>query len=185
MTTKKISFPTFEVDLWKDDGSLKETLIVRPAPFNKIGEIKELQIKLMEAYEASNGCLGELLADESVTENMRKISSLLKVVGKQDLGMDFENLYNMGDIVQMGRIFFSESINAEMKSPGYVDIPTEDGIVKAYQFPEHRLNPLPSAIARIHDLAFFKILIDIRQKREEEEKQKEKDRELKAAETPA
>lgn len=166
MAQQKISFPTIEVTLWDSKGEAKENILIRPAPFNKISEVDRLQRKLMEAYERENGSLGKLFADSTVYGDMEKIAELVRVVGQDKGGFDVANLYDAGDIVQLGQIFFSESVKADMRSPGYTEIEIDGQKVKAYNYPEHRLNPLPSGIARIHDLAFFAMMIEIREKTE-------------------
>lgn len=175
MTTNKISFPTIEVTLWNNNGEAKENILIRPATFNKISEVDRLQRKLMEAYEQEKGSLGKLLADATVYGDMEKIAELVRVVGKDKPGFDLANLYDAGDIVQLGRIFFSESITADMRSPGYTEIDVEGQKVKAYNYPEHRLNPLPSGVARIHDLAFFAMMVEIREKTQKTEATKTQD----------
>lgn len=162
----KISFPTIEVTLWDENGKAKENILIRPAPFNKIAEVDRLQRKLMEAYEKYKGSLGKLLGNATVYGDMEKIAELVQVVGKKDSGFDLDNLYQNGDIVQLGQIFFSESVKADMRSPGYTEMDLDGQKVKAYNYPEHRLNPLPSGIARIHDLAFFAMMVEIREKAE-------------------
>lgn len=164
MVEKQISFPTIEVTLWDNKGEAQEVILIRPAAFNKISEVDRLQRKLMEAYEREKGSLGKLLADSTVYGDMEKIAELVRVVGKNEPGFDLANLYDAGDIVQLGCIFFSESINENMRSPGYTSVDVDGQKVKAYQFPEHRMNPLPSGIARIHDLAFFEMMVEIREK---------------------
>lgn len=165
----KLEYPTFEVTIWDESGEAADTLIVRAAPFSKIGEVKDLQQKLIEAFEEKKGSLGELLADKTVYATMQKLASLLRVVGLKEPGLNISSLYDAGDIVQLGRIFFSESVKADMRSPGYTDVEIEGQKMKLYNKPEHRQNPIPSAIARIHDLPFFDLLMEIRQKVEEEE----------------
>lgn len=164
MSQTQISFPTIKVTLWDNNGEAIEDILVRPAPFNKISEIDRLQRKLLEAYEKENGSLGKLLGNSSVYKDMEKIASLVRVVGKSEAGFDIANLYDAGDIVQLGQIFFSESVKADMRSPGYTEVDLDGQKVKAYNYPEHRLNPLPSGIARIHDLAFFAMMVEIREK---------------------
>lgn len=171
----KLEYPTFEVTIWDESGEAQETLIVRAAPFSKIAEVKDLQQKLIEAFEQKKGSLGELLADKTVIAHMKKLASLLRVVGAKDTGLDITNLYDAGDIVQLGRIFFSESVSADMRSPGYTDVEIEGQKLKLYNKPEHRQNPIPSSISRIHDLPFFDLLMEIRQ-RQEEEGQKEEEK---------
>jgi hypothetical protein len=165
----KLEYPTFEVVIWDESGEAVDTLIVRAAPFSKIGEVKDLQQKLIEAFEEKKGSLGELLADKTVYATMQKLASLLRVVGLKEPGLDISSLYDAGDIVQLGRIFFSESVKADMRSPGYTDVEIEGQKMKLYNKPEHRQNPIPSAIARIHDLPFFDLLMEIRQKIEDKE----------------
>lgn len=162
---KQLTFPTLEVTLWDESGEASETLIVRPAAFNNLSDVKELQKKLMEAFEEKNGSLGELLADRVVYADMKKLAALLRVVGEQKPGLDITSLYDAGDIVQLGQIFFSESVSVDMRSPGYSEREIEGQTMKLYNFPEHRQNPLPSGVSRIHDLAFFEMLIEIRENR--------------------
>ena len=165
--SKQLTFPTLKVTLWDESGEAQETLVVRPAPFNKLSEVKELQKKLLEAFEEKNGSLGELLADSTVYADMKRLAALLRVVGKAKPGLDITSLYEAGDIVQLGQIFFSESVSPDMRSPGYSEREIEGQTMKLYNFPEHRQNPLPSGVSRIHDLAFFEMLIAIRDKRAE------------------
>lgn len=169
---QKISFPTINVTLWDDSGEAREEILIRPAPFNKISDIESLQRKLLEAFEKENGSLGKLLGTSSVYEDIKKISKLLRVVGSPQLGFDVANLYDAGDIIQLGQIFFSESVKSDMRSPGYTEIDLDGQKVKAYNYPEHRLNPLPSGIARIHDLAFFAMMVEIRDRAQAEAGQK-------------
>lgn len=166
--TTKLEYPTFQVIIWNESGEATEILMVRAAPFSKIGEVKDLQKSLIEAFEEKKGSLGELLADSTVYATMQKLASLLRVVGLKEPGLNITSLYEAGDIVQLGRIFFSESVTAQMRSPGYTDVDIEGQKMKLYNRPEHRQNPIPSAIARIHDLPFFDLLMAIRQKAEEE-----------------
>lgn len=150
---RRIAFPTFEVVYWDEKGEEKETIIVRPVALNKLEEVKKLQEILIAEYVNYDGCLGSLLSDKSVFETMQKLASMLPVVGKEVKGFDLQSLYDFGDMIQLGQIFFSESIDENMRSQGIkTDKVTERPI---YHFPEHRYNPTPSAIARIHDLPFF------------------------------
>jgi len=143
---KKPTYPTFEVTLWDAKGEEADTLIVRAAPFSKLQEVKDLQTKLIVDFEEKQGSLSELISDKSVFSTMKKL-----------------------------QIFFSESVNADMRSPGYSDVEIVEGQpMKLYNRPTHRQNPIPSAIARIHDLPFFDILMEIRLKREEETEAKTK-----------
>lgn len=168
----KLQYPTFDVTLWDAKGEAEETLTVRAAPFAKIEEIKALQLKLMEAFVAKDGCLSELIGDKDVYATMQRLAGLLRVVGLEKSGLDISSLYSQGDIVQLGQIFFTEAVTADMRSPGYTEITTEDGQpMMLYQRPPHRQNPTPSAIARIHDLPFFDLLIKIREKSLEAQEQ--------------
>ena len=168
--TKKLRYPTFEVTTWDKKGEAEDTLIIRAAPFSKIGEVKELQVKLIEAFEEKKGSLSELISDETVYATMLKLAGLLRVVGLEKPGFDIQSLYEEGDIVQLGRIFFTEAVSEDMRSPGYTDIEMVEGQpMKLYNRPEHRQNPTPSAIARIHDLPFFDLLMQIRNKEESAE----------------
>lgn len=172
---KKPTYPTFEVTLWDAKGEEADTLIVRAAPFSKLQEVKDLQTKLIVDFEEKQGSLSELISDKSVFSTMKKLAGLLRVVGLEKPGFDISSLYDEGDIVQLGQIFFSESVNADMRSPGYSDVEIVEGQpMKLYNRPTHRQNPIPSAIARIHDLPFFDILMEIRLKREEETEAKTK-----------
>ncbi len=150
---RKIAFPTFEVIYWDEKGDEKELILVRPISLNKLEEVKKLQEILITEYVNYDGCLGTLLSDKSVFETMQKLASMLPVIGKNTLGFEIEPLYEFGDIIQLGQIFFSESITENMRSQGIkIDKATDRPI---FHFPEHRYNPTPSAIARIHDLPFF------------------------------
>ncbi len=150
---RRIALPTFQVTYWDDLGEEKETITVRPVTLNKLQEVKELQEQLISYYVDHNGCLGTLLIDNSVFEIMRNLASMLPVIGKEAQGFDIQSLYDMGDILQLGQIFFSESIDENMKSAGITKDTVTDRLI--YQVPEHRYNPTASAIARIHDLPFF------------------------------
>lgn len=163
---RRIALPTFQVTYWDNSGEEKETITVRPVTLNKLEEIKELQEQLISHYVEHNGCLGTLLIDKTVFETMKTLASMLPVMGKEAKGFDIQPLYDAGDILQLGQIFFSESIDENMKSMGITkDVVTERLI---YQVPEHRYNPTASAIARIHDLPFF------------DQYQKERDKKLEA-----
>ena len=162
---KKLKFPTFEVTYWKAHGEEDKTVIVRPAPFSKLQEIKTLQQKLIEAFEEKNGSLGELLADSAVIANMKTLATMLPIVGKDKPGLDIDPLYDSGDIVQLGQIFFSESVSHDMRSKGYSQTEIDGRTMNLYNYPDHRQNPIPSAIARIHDLPFFDLLLQIRDRR--------------------
>nr|MDJ0591283.1 hypothetical protein [Pleurocapsa sp. MO_226.B13] len=76
-------------------------------------------------------------------------------------------------IVQLGQIFFSESVTSDMRSPGYTDMEIDGQKMKLYNKPEHRQNTMPSAIARIHDLPFFDLLMEIRTREEEKQERGE------------
>lgn len=168
--TKKPKYPTFEVTLWDKKGDEADTLIIRAAPFSKLHEVKDLQTKLIVAFEEKKGSLSELISDRAVYSLMQKLAGLMRVVGLEKPGFDISSLYEEGDIVQLGQIFFSESVDADMRSPGYKEVQMLDGQpMKLYNRPAHRQNPIPSAIARIHDLPFFDTLMEIREKREKEE----------------
>lgn len=175
--SKRLQYPTFEVTLWDAKGEEAEILIVRAAPFSKIEEVKTLQLKLIEAFEEKKGSLSDLISDKTVYGNMVKLAGLLRVVGQEKPGFDISSLYDEGDIVQLGQIFFTEAVTADMRSPGYTDIEIIDGQpMKLYNRPEHRQNPTPSAISRIHDLPFFDLLMKIRESKAEKEQEKEQEK---------
>ncbi len=172
--TKKLITPTFELTYWDENGNEKETILIRPVPFDKLNDITKLQEQLLQHYVDAQGCLSELLGSKPVKSLMLKLAKMLPVVGKAEPGFEIEPLYLSGDIVQLGRIFFSESIDENMRSPGIKESPYFDRPV--YHFPEHRLNPTPSAIARIHDMPFFDKFQQMRDKKIEEEQKKIEER---------
>ena len=152
-TKKKLALPTFEVTYWDNSGEEKETILVRPVPLDKLEEVKTLQEKLIFNYVEHDGCLGSLFQDKAIASTMTDLASMLPVIGKKETGFDLSNLFDSGDIIQLGQIFFSESITPDMRSQGIKPDKVTERLI--YHFPEHRYNPTPSAIARIHDLPFF------------------------------
>ena len=177
---RRIVFPTFEVAYWDEKGEEKEVIVVRPVPLNKLEEVRKLQEILITEYVNHDGCLGSLLTDKSVFKTMQNLASMLPVVGKEVKGFDIQSLYDFGDLVQLGQIFFSEAITENMKSQGIKTDNITERLV--YHYPEHRYNPTPSAIARIHDLPFFD---HFQQKRDEklQKLQAQLQKELKVQET--
>lgn len=180
MAKKKLITPTFEVTYWDDRGEEKETLLVRPVSFDKLADITKLQEQLISHYVEAQGCLSLLLGSKPVKTIMVKLSKMLPVIGQPETGFDIEPLYISGDIIQLGKIFFSESIDENMRSPGIKDSPYFDRPV--YHFPDHRLNPVPSAIARIHDMPFFEKFQKLRDDKIQEEQEKIEKEQLKALE---
>lgn len=150
---KQLSLPTFEVTYWDESGDEKETILVRPVPLNKLEEVKALQEQLIIKYVEHDGCLGSIFQDKAIAATMKTLADMLPVIGRKQVGFDLENLFDFGDLIQLGQIFFSESINSEMRSDGVKPDKVTERLI--YHFPEHRYNPTPSAIARIHDLPFF------------------------------
>jgi len=171
---KKLITPTFEITYW-DVSTLEEkaTVKVRPVPFSKLDDLIKLQEQILDYYVAQQGCIANLLRDKSVKATLKKIASLLPVVGEEKPGFDLDNLFEASDMIQIAQIFFTEAFDENVHSEGIV----VDEVTKRqiYMHPKHRYSPTPSKIARIHDLDFFelyqtkrdKFLIQLREEQEQ------------------
>lgn len=165
----KLVYPTFNVTYWDKEGNEKETIQVRATTFDNISDLKELQTQLIKDYLNYQGCLFELMSDKAVYSTMQTLAKLLRVVGKKEPGFDITSLYEDGDIVQLGKIFFSENIKADMRSEGWIaDKDEAGGFQMSYVRPEHRQLPIHSSIARIHDLPFFQMYSMVKEEIETE-----------------
>lgn len=154
-------YPHFEVTYWGEDDTPKEIIQVRAVPLRSkaggLSDVIKLQEKLLRDFVETNGKVGDLLIRDSVWNNMKKLSSMLPVIGKAEPGFDIEPLADASDLGQLARIFFSESIGDDLQRI------MEDGEVNVINH--------PSSIARIHDINFSGSLVRIMRERQEEEHQ--------------
>jgi hypothetical protein len=167
---QKFTRLTFDVTYWKDDGTVKEVVKVRPPNLDKLHEPIVLLEDLIRVFIDCDGSLGRTLATEAAISHMRSLAKLMPIVGKKEAGIDIDNLLEAGDIVQIGKIFFSRTINPEMSEAVIINQKGE----KEYIFPEHRSLPEPGEIARLLDIPF---LHTVNQIARDNEKKKKKEKE--------
>lgn len=155
-TEQKREFSTFSITYWGEDDRPKETIQVRSVPLrgkkSSLRDVIALQDELIKAMIEHNVCIGSLVADDSVWKNMVSLAAILPVVGRANPGFDIEALAEAGDIAQLGRIFFTESIT--LKGEHEVDENGDRPLTK------------PSSIARIHDINFHTPLFKYNEERQ-------------------
>lgn len=150
-------YATFSVIYWGVDDKPKEIIQVRPVALRgKTGMLRDviaIQDELIKHLVLNNACIGALVNDDVVWEAMLSMAKILPVVGKEKPGFEIESIAEAGDIAQLGRIFFTESITS----------------LGQHETDENGDRPLtkPSSIARIHDLNFHSPLFQYNEERQE------------------
>lgn len=176
MTKPKLTRLEFEVTYWNENDTVKEVVKIRPPNLDKWNEAITLLEDLIKIFLQNDGSLGKTLGDQKAISLMRSLSGLMKVVGGSG-GIDIDNLFEAGDILQLGQIFFSRSIKSDMKSESNALDPAGNPILdkegKAiYDMPRHRILPDASEIARVLDIPFLgtinKIAEELKRQKEEE-----------------
>ena len=135
-------------------------------------DVLALQEELIKDFVEAGVAIGTLLACDRTWKNCEKLAKILPVVGSDQPGIDIRHLAEMGDLRQLGHIFFSEAFDEDLT------------LAKEYLL-DHENNPIlmdgrpvqkaakPSAIARIHGMDFHSPLyrfLEEKERREEEER---------------
>jgi hypothetical protein len=124
----------FSVNYYKDDGTLDEVVQVKKVPRAKLRDLIVNQQTLLHRFVENDACVGDTLVDESTWNLIKATAAMLPLVGREDETLNVERFCE--DYIQIGRIFFTESI----KDNGDLDL-KDSGF-------------LPSRICRLHQLNY-------------------------------
>ena len=139
-------------------GDFLTSELITAAPFTKWGKIAELQKPIIELYVETGGAIGDLFCHENFLPLCQQLSALVPVIG-ETRSIDFQSLIDADDWPQITRLFVTTSIDEDGKRE--TDAKGEDTLIK------------PGIIAELHNLNFYRILIN-----KERELQKIREQEL-------
>ena len=148
MTTTKKRQPrrTHEVNYYDPTtGEFIASDMITAAPFVKWGSIAELQRPIIELYVEVGGAIGDLFCHKKFLPLCQQLSLLIPVIG-QNRPLDFQALVDADDWHQIVRLFVSQSVDEEGNRE--LDDKGEATLLK------------PGVIAELHNLNFYRILID-------------------------
>jgi hypothetical protein len=176
MASKKRKKKTrsFEVVYWDEKGDEAGMDIVIPPPLSKLQDVVKLQKDLIHKYAEYDGSMGELFSDSTVIELIKKLASLMPVIGNDDPGFNVSNLFDTSDQIQLAHIFFTQSYTEETETISQYDqmtyvqersqrrvangeqdiADTINRVNSLFDTPIHRFAPKPSCIAEILDINF-------------------------------
>lgn len=120
-----------------------EELIVKRVPWSDLDEVTALQTQLLECLDETNGFIGDLFSpkNKKFWDALRKLASLMPVVGQEETGIDLDRVAEVEDII---RIFVTRTSDYH---EDYGAISPKDGETL-----------LPSEVSRINGLNFFRML---------------------------
>lgn len=104
------------IDIKDDNNEVVETVQLKRVPRSKYKDLIALQQLLLEAFVENNGATGSVIADDANWKTLKKLSSMLPVVGQDEKGFDVEKIEN--DILLITRLFFTQAVNED----GSVDL---------------------------------------------------------------
>ena len=124
----------YKVTYRNDDGTISEELYLRRVVRSRINDVVELQKLLLESFLKNNAAIGPCIAEDNTWKTMKKLASLIRVVGNDKPGFDIDRLEE--DYEQLTALFFSTALTDE----GELNTEEAGWLLK------------PSLIARLHGL---------------------------------
>jgi hypothetical protein len=121
--TPKLQLDRHKINYWKEDGTYLKSVYILPSPFVKsdkcLGSLADaiaIQEEIIRYIVEETAWLGSILANDGAIDSIRRLAAIVPIEGGL-CGIDVDNLLNVRDYLQIGKLFISESYESVGSMP--------------------------------------------------------------------
>jgi hypothetical protein len=118
METLKLQLDRHKINYWKEDGSYLKSVYILPQPFvvsdkypGSLAMAIAIQEEIIKYIVTQTAWLGSIIADPNAIDSIRRLAAIVPIEGG-GVGIDVDNLLNVRDYLQIGKLFISESYDS-------------------------------------------------------------------------